>query len=70
MDGVVTEFEGVCKGAITTEPHSNREGFGYDPIFQPDGFDSTFAEMPLNEKNQISHRGKAVRALVEYLKNI
>lgn len=70
MDGVVTEFEGVCKGAITTEPHSNREGFGYDPIFQPDGYDITFAEMPLDEKNQISHRGKAVRALVEYLKNI
>lgn len=70
MDEKVMEFEGVCKGSITTEPHSNREGFGYDPIFQPEGYDITFAEMPLDEKNQISHRGKAVRALVEYLKNI
>lgn len=70
MDEKVMEFEGVCKGSITNEPHSNREGFGYDPIFQPEGYDITFAEMPLDEKNQISHRGKAVRALVEYLKNI
>ncbi len=62
------EFEGVCRGAITTEEHSNREGFGYDPIFQPAGYEQTFAEMSLEEKNQISHRGKAIRALVDFLK--
>lgn len=67
LDGKVYEFEGICRGVITTELHSNREGFGYDPIFQPDGYDVTFAEMSLEDKNLISHRGKAVRALVEFL---
>ena len=61
------EFEGVCKGNITAEERSNREGFGYDPIFQPLGYDKTFAEMTMDEKNAISHRGKAIRALVEFL---
>lgn len=69
LDGKVYEFEGICKGSITTEPHFNREGFGYDPIFQPKGYDVTFAEMPLEGKNLISHRGKAVRALVDFLKS-
>ena len=67
MDGKVQEFEGVCRGQITQE-RSGKEGFGYDPIFQPKGFDRTFAEMGMEEKNAISHRGKAVRQLVEYLK--
>ena len=67
MDGKMLEFEGICRGIITEEPRSNRLGFGYDPIFQADGKTQTFAEMPLEEKNLISHRGKAVRALVEYL---
>lgn len=68
MGSATYEFEGVCRGAITTEEHSNREGFGYDPIFQPTGYEQTFAEMSLEEKNQISHRGKAIRALVDFLK--
>lgn len=68
MGSATYEFEGVCRGAITTEVHSNREGFGYDPIFQPTGYEETFAEMSLEEKNQISHRGKAIRALVDFLK--
>lgn len=67
MNGSSYEFEGVCRGQITTEEHSNREGFGYDPIFQPDGYEHTFAEMSMEEKNAISHRGKAIRALVEFL---
>ena len=67
MDGKMQEFEGVCRGSITTE-RSGSQGFGYDPIFRPQGYDITFAEMSMEEKNGISHRGKAVRALVEYLK--
>ena len=67
MDGKMQEFEGVCRGSITTE-RSGSQGFGYDPIFRPHGYDVTFAEMSMEEKNAISHRGKAVRALVEYLK--
>lgn len=67
LDGSTYEFEGICRGAITTEERSNREGFGYDPIFQPVGYEQTFAEMTMEEKNVISHRGKAVRALVEFL---
>lgn len=70
FDGAMYEFEGVCRGEITTEEHSNREGFGYDPIFQPEGYNETFAEMSLEAKNLISHRGKAVRALVEFLSKI
>lgn len=68
MDGKMQEFEGVCRGSITTE-RSGSQGFGYDPIFRPQGYDITFAEMSMEEKNAISHRGKAVRALVEYLKD-
>ena len=67
MDGKMQEFEGVCRGSITAE-RSGSQGFGYDPIFRPQGYDITFAEMSMEEKNAISHRGKAVRALVEYLK--
>jgi XTP/dITP diphosphohydrolase len=67
MDGKMQEFEGVCRGSITTE-RSGSQGFGYDPIFRPQGYDITFAEMSMEEKDAISHRGKAVRALVEYLK--
>ncbi len=67
MDGKMQEFEGICRGEITTE-RAGRQGFGYDPIFCPQGYDITFAEMSMEEKNAISHRGKAVRALVDYLK--
>lgn len=59
-------FEGVCKGSILTEKRGD-SGFGYDPIFMPDGFNRSFAEMNLAEKGSISHRGKAVEKLVTYL---
>lgn len=61
-------FEGRVDGQILTERHSNGEGFGYDPIFMPDRFAVSFAEMPLDIKNTISHRGLAVKKLAEYLK--
>ncbi len=60
-------FEGIVKGKIIKERRGT-EGFGYDPIFQPDGYDATFAEMGNEVKNTISHRAKAVKKLVEYLK--
>ncbi len=62
-------FLGICKGHITQEK-SGDQGFGYDPIFQPDGFSKTFAQMSLEEKSVISHRGKAIRLLIDYLSNI
>jgi XTP/dITP diphosphohydrolase len=61
-------FEGVCKGEIL-ETKQGTEGFGYDPVFKPNGFDSSFAEMTSEEKNSISHRGIAIRKLVEFLTN-
>lgn len=60
-------FEGVANGEIITEWRGSK-GFGYDPIFVPDGKKETFAELSLEEKNQISHRGKAVAQLVDFLK--
>jgi len=59
-------FEGTVEGTIRHE-RSGTEGFGYDPIFQPDGYDATFAEMTLDEKNAISHRAIAVEKLLEFL---
>jgi XTP/dITP diphosphohydrolase len=59
-------FEGTVPGTIRTE-RSGTEGFGYDPIFQPDGYDITFAEMSMDEKNAISHRGRAVDQLIAFL---
>ena len=59
-------FEGIAPGQILTERHG-QEGFGYDPVFQPDGFDRSFAEMTPAEKNAISHRGRATQKLVEFL---
>jgi len=61
-------FEGICEGTITTERHGGN-GFGYDPVFLPSGTNRTFAEMSLDEKNQVSHRKKAADKLVEFLKN-
>ena len=61
-------FEGIVKGAITPERHG-AEGFGYDPIFQPEGHTTTFAEMTSEAKNSISHRGRATAKLVDFLKN-
>lgn len=68
IDGKETQFEGIVKGEILKAKQGD-EGFGYDPIFQPAGYDISFAEMPLPEKNKISHRGNAVRKLVDFLKN-
>ena len=59
-------FEGIVEGRII-DHESGEEGFGYDPLFVPDGFDRTFAEMSAEEKNAVSHRGRAVRKLVAYL---
>lgn len=59
-------FEGICKGRIATERRGT-SGFGYDPVFMPEGFEHTFAELGDGVKNQISHRAKATRALVHFL---
>lgn len=61
-------FEGISEGVIR-ETQSGSEGFGYDPVFQPDGYDVTFAEMDLAAKNEISHRGRAIRKLTDFLQN-
>lgn len=60
-------LEGVVEGWIT-QAREGSGGFGYDPIFKPLGFDKTFGELPASIKNSISHRGKAINALVEFLK--
>ena len=62
-------FEGICEGHISDIPKGNN-GFGYDPIFIPNGLDKTMAELESDEKNKISHRGIASNKLVEYLKGI
>jgi XTP/dITP diphosphohydrolase len=66
LDGKTHYFEGRVDGEITTEKHGT-EGFGYDPVFRPSGYDETFAELALEEKNKISHRGRAVDELVRFL---
>jgi len=60
-------FEGICEGEIL-KFKQGEEGFGYDPIFKPKGFNRSFAEMSLEEKGKISHRGLAVKKLIEFLK--
>ncbi len=65
-DDEVFYFEGICEGRIIYEKRGSG-GFGYDPIFVPEGYEQTFAELPLDIKNQISHRGKAVKKMVEWL---
>ena len=62
-------FEGRVDGHILTSRHSNGQGFGYDPLFMPDRFALSFAEMPLELKNTISHRALAVKKLNDYLLN-
>jgi len=66
IDGEEKQFEGVVNGQILQEKRGN-EGFGYDPIFLPAGYDKTFAEMPLELKNKISHRSQAINKLADYL---
>jgi len=60
-------FEGICKGTILKNKQG-ANGFGYDPIFLPQGYSKSFAEMNMNEKGNISHRGKAIKKLITFLK--
>ena len=63
----VRQFEGIVNGQIITE-YKGSGGFGYDPVFLPDGYNKTLAEMSMEEKNAISHRARAVNKLIEFLK--
>ncbi|MDZ4664968.1 MAG: RdgB/HAM1 family non-canonical purine NTP pyrophosphatase [Bacteroidota bacterium] len=65
---IYKEFEGIMKGTIAYESRG-KNGFGYDPLFIPQGYRSTFAELDFETKNSISHRGVAVKQMVEYLSN-
>ncbi|KJD33621.1 deoxyribonucleotide triphosphate pyrophosphatase [Tamlana nanhaiensis] len=66
VDDSIFTFEGICKGIIT-HSKAGDNGFGYDPIFKPENFDETFAQMDLKLKNEIGHRGKATKKLITYL---
>lgn len=68
LDHKEYQFEGICTGKIAEDQQGNK-GFGYDPVFIPDGATKSFAEMSLEEKNQYSHRQKAVTRLIEFLRN-
>jgi XTP/dITP diphosphohydrolase len=66
LDGQQYLFTGVCKGKITNQK-AGKGGFGYDPIFCPDGYNETFAQLSLEIKNEISHRGKATKDLITFI---
>ena len=66
IDGKEYQFEGICKGHITHEMDGSN-GFGYDPVFIPEGSNATFANMDIAEKNKFSHRKKAVQKLIDFL---
>jgi XTP/dITP diphosphohydrolase len=66
LGGNEIQFEGTVEGVILQEKHGS-DGFGYDPVFLPDGYDKSFAEMVPEEKNKISHRGRATEKLIAYL---
>ena len=68
LNGEEHLFHGVCEGTITERP-SGTDGFGYDPIFRPEGFDRTFAQTTKAEKNTVSHRGRALRGLIAFLQD-
>ena len=68
LNGQLNTFTGICKGEITTEKQG-KKGFGYDPIFKAEGYDKTFAEISLEEKNTIYHCVKAVKSLIAFLNN-
>jgi XTP/dITP diphosphohydrolase len=67
INGQLHQFDGIVTGRIAQAP-SGTAGFGYDPVFIPEGHDQTFAQMPAAEKNRISHRGRAMQQLVAFLK--
>jgi XTP/dITP diphosphohydrolase len=69
VGGNETQFEGICNGKIIDTPQGT-EGFGYDPIFIPDGSNRSFAEMSIEEKNRFNHRTKAAAKLVAFLQNM
>ncbi|MEI7595177.1 MAG: RdgB/HAM1 family non-canonical purine NTP pyrophosphatase [Bacteroidota bacterium] len=69
LEGKEYQFEGIVDGEILTEP-TGKDGFGYDPIFKPTGYDQSFAEMDLDEKNKISHRARAFNKFAEFLISI
>lgn len=69
IDGTEKQFEGVCPGKII-ETGRGTEGFGYDPIFVPDGSNQSFAEMSMEEKNRFNHRAKAAAKLVAFLQTL
>lgn len=69
IDGTEKQFEGIVEGKILLQQQGDA-GFGYDPIFMPEGYNRSFAEMEAGDKNRISHRGRAVEKLVDYLKGI
>ena len=68
LDGTEYFFEGICAGKIVAE-RKGGNGFGYDPVFLPDGADKTFAEMDIAEKNKYSHRKKAMQKLIDFFDN-
>lgn len=68
IDGEMHQFEGICEGKITNDRQGDK-GFGYDPIFQAEGHTVSFAQLSVEEKNQISHRGKAAKKMVDFFHN-
>jgi len=69
LDAEEVSFTGICEGEIIEQARGEK-GFGYDPIFQPKGYDQTFAEISSEEKGRISHRGKAIQLLISYLNTL
>ncbi|HWR33376.1 MAG TPA: RdgB/HAM1 family non-canonical purine NTP pyrophosphatase, partial [Chitinophagaceae bacterium] len=69
IDGKETIFEGICEGRITKEKRGN-QGFGYDPVFVPEGSSRTFGEMGMDEKSMFSHRARATEKLVAFLNKL
>lgn len=69
LNGELKTFTGICRGKITKDKQGEK-GFGYDPIFKAEGYTETFAEISLEEKNKIGHRGKAVQQLIVFLSNL
>ena len=70
LRGQTHVFAGICEGTIRLEKSLGSQGFGYDPIFQPEGYDLTFAELLPEVKSQISHRGRAMKQLLDFLKTV